>query len=85
MAHDMIFRKLSSDPTWFLHILQAGLNSLSASAYAKYLDVEMRFLKKSLSCRKMPDSNMIQNSLETRCFGMRTHCPTSTEGLPSLE
>lgn len=38
IAHDTILRKLDSDPEWFLQLLQAEKNSLSAASYAKYTE-----------------------------------------------
>jgi putative zinc finger/helix-turn-helix YgiT family protein len=36
IAHDTILRKLDSDPEWFLQLLHAEKESLSATSYAKY-------------------------------------------------
>ena len=38
IAHDTILRKLDSDPEWFLQLLSAEKEHLSAASYAKYLD-----------------------------------------------
>lgn len=38
IAHDTILRKLDSDPEWFLQMLRAERNSLSAASYAKYTE-----------------------------------------------
>lgn len=38
IAHDTILRKLDSDPEWFLQLLQAGKESLSAVSYTKYAE-----------------------------------------------
>ncbi len=38
IAHDTILRKLDSAPEWFLRLLHAGKESLSAVSYAKYLE-----------------------------------------------
>ena len=38
IAHDTILRQLDSDPEWFLQLLQAEKNSLSAASYAKYTE-----------------------------------------------
>lgn len=38
IAHDTILRKLDSDPEWFLQLLDAGKESLSPAAYAKYVE-----------------------------------------------
>lgn len=39
IAHDTILRKLDSDPEWFLQLLHAAKESLSAASYAKYMDI----------------------------------------------
>lgn len=36
IAHDTILRKLNSDPEWFLQLLQAEKDSLSAASFEKY-------------------------------------------------
>ncbi len=36
IAHDTILRKLDSDPEWFLQLLQAEKDALSAASFAKY-------------------------------------------------
>ncbi len=38
VAHDTILRKLDADPEWFLQLLEAEKESLSASSYAKYME-----------------------------------------------
>jgi putative zinc finger/helix-turn-helix YgiT family protein len=38
IAHDTILRKLDSDPEWFLQLLHAEKESLSAASYAKYME-----------------------------------------------
>ena len=38
-AHDMILRKLDSDPEWFLQLLNAEKKSLSATSYARYAEI----------------------------------------------
>lgn len=38
IAHDTILRKLETDPEWFLQLLQAKKDSLSAASYAKYTE-----------------------------------------------
>ncbi|MCD8348018.1 MAG: DUF4065 domain-containing protein [Lachnospiraceae bacterium] len=38
IAHDTILRKLDSDPEWFLQLLEAEKDSLSAASYAKYTE-----------------------------------------------
>ena len=37
-AHDTILRKLDSDPEWFLELLEASKDSISSSAYSKYVN-----------------------------------------------
>ncbi len=36
MAHDAVLRKISSDPEWFLELLEQGKDKISISAYEKY-------------------------------------------------
>ena len=38
IAHDTILRKLESDPEWFLQLLRAEKDSLSAASFAKYTE-----------------------------------------------
>lgn len=46
IAHDTILRKLDSDPEWFLQLLQAGKESLSAASYAKYTEAGTALFEK---------------------------------------
>ena len=46
IAHDTILRKLDSDPEWFLQLLQAGKDSLSAASYAKYMEAGTALFEK---------------------------------------
>ena len=36
-AHEMILRKLDSDPDWFVQLLEEGKEKLSEAAYKRYL------------------------------------------------
>ncbi len=36
MAHDAVLRKISSDPEWFLELLEQGKDKISETAYEKY-------------------------------------------------
>ncbi len=38
IAHDTILRKLDSDPEWFLQLLHAEKDALSAASYARYME-----------------------------------------------
>ena len=46
VAHDTILRKLDSDPEWFLQLLQAKKDFLSAAAYEKYAETGTALFEK---------------------------------------
>ena len=46
IAHDTILRKLDNDPEWFLELLKTSKDSISVSAYAKYLEAGTLYFEK---------------------------------------
>lgn len=47
IAHDTILRKLDCDPEWFLQLLKAEKDSLSAAAYTKYAEAAAVLFEKN--------------------------------------
>ena len=47
MAHDTILRKLSSDPDWFLLLLERNKEKLAASAVKRYYNIAVRLFEDS--------------------------------------
>lgn len=71
-AHDTILRKLSSDPEWFLQLLQTKRNSFSFASFVKYREAGTAVFKEK-------QDQYLKSAIFARCIHF---CKTENASMP---
>ena len=70
-AHDLILRKISDDPGWYMELLIESHDKISEKAYAKYLDIVSKLYEKSVNdyLREMIRANCSKYRKDPKDYG----------------